>query len=235
MTLLGLIPARGGSKGIPGKNLVTLGGRPLLDYTIAAALRARSLGAVAVTTDDAAIAARARKLGARVIHRPKALAGDQARMIAAVRHALAALRAEGLRPDAVVLLQPTSPFRTAAHVDEAAARWRRSGADSLVSVHPVSEHPCEALTRRRGRLVAARPYPKGGRGRQDFPPYWYVNGAIYITRTTMLERRGLFWDPRAELYEMPRVNGADIDAPEHLAVAEALLKASPALRRETAP
>ncbi|MBI5630425.1 MAG: acylneuraminate cytidylyltransferase family protein [Elusimicrobia bacterium] len=225
MTFLGLIPARGGSKGIPRKNLADLAGRPLLSYTVEAAKGSRRLSRVCVTTDDELIAAEAAKDGAEVIRRPPALAQDRSPMIEAARHALNALKDKGFSPDAVVLLQPTSPLRTRAHIAAACELFVESAAESLLSVNPASQNPCECVRREGGRLKSAVPVPAGARGRQDFPEYFYVNGAIYITRAAMLEERGLFWDDASELYVMDPLDSIDVDGPEHLAMARALVEA----------
>jgi CMP-N-acetylneuraminic acid synthetase len=238
--ILGLIPARGGSKGIPRKNLADLGGAPLISHTLAAAMAAKRLDHVAVSTDDATIAAVARKLGVDVIMRPPALAADKAPMLGAVRHAVQSVEAQMRRPvSAVVLLQPTSPFRKAAHVDAAVKAFRESDGESLLSVHRVSEHPCECVqVGPRGLTPALRP-PRG-HGRQSFPPFFYINGAIYVTSRRMLFGPGKFWDKRSALYEMPILNGLDIDEPAQLETARALLardaflsSAAPRSRRKT--
>jgi len=129
LEVLGLIPARGGSKGIPRKNLVPLGGRPLLAWTVEAALSARELTRVVVSTDDDEIAAAA---GAEILRRPTALAADDTPMLDVVRHAVGELA-----PDVLVLLQPTSPLRRAEHVDACVRLLLESGADAVVSVVEV--------------------------------------------------------------------------------------------------
>lgn len=222
--ILGLVPARGGSKGIPRKNLATLAGRPMLDYTLDAALGAKSLDLIAVTTDDRAIEAAAKRRRVPVIRRPAALAGDRAPMITAVKHAIKNLGVPPAEIEAVVLLQPTSPLRGARHVDEAVAQWRKSGADSLVSVNRVWQHPCECLQVAPGGLKPAVSLPRGAAGRQDMPRFVFLNGAVYVTRTSMLLRRGRFWDRRSAVYDMDPLAGLDIDEPYQLAVAEALLR-----------
>src|ERR671933_1130136 len=120
---LGLIPARGGSKGIPGKNLAPVCGRPLVAWTIGAACAARSLDRVVVSTDSEEIATTARELGADVLERPAELARDETPMREVVLHALEQLG----RPEVLALLQPTSPLRRAQHVDEAAGLLRETG------------------------------------------------------------------------------------------------------------
>src|ERR687888_2652879 len=128
--VLALIPARGGSKGIPRKNLATLAGRPLLAWTIDAALGSRAVTRTVVSTEDDEIAEAARSLGAEVLTRPPELADDDTPMQPVIAHALGELGA----PDVLVLLQPTSPLRRAEHVDEAVELLVATGADSLLSV-----------------------------------------------------------------------------------------------------
>src|SRR5262245_30486631 len=126
--VLALIPARGGSKGIPGKNLVALSGRPLLAYTCDAARESARITRIVVSTDSEAIASAAETFGATPLMRPEALAADDTPMIGVVRHALDALEASGYGPEIVVLLQPTSPLRRAEHIDGAVDLLIDSGA-----------------------------------------------------------------------------------------------------------
>jgi CMP-N-acetylneuraminic acid synthetase len=222
--VLGLIPARRGSKGILRKNIRRLGRFPLIEYTLRAAQAAQKLDAVAVTTDDPEVARIARRLKVKIIARPKLLARDRSLMIEAVLHALKVLAAEGCQPDVVTLLQPTSPFRTTEHIDRAIHLFLRSEAESLLSVNSVSQHPCECVRREKGRLQRAVNLPRRATGRQEFPKYLYVNGAIYITRTAMLLKKRIFWDAASEIYLMPSLNSMDIDEPHDWALAEALLQ-----------
>ncbi len=152
---LGIIPARGGSKSVPRKNLYPLGGRPLVAWAIASALAAKSLDRVIVSTDDAEIAEVARRAGAEVpFLRPAAIAADDTPDLPVFQHVLAELTArERYAPDAIVHLRPTQPFRTAEEIDAVVALFRASGADSVKSVRPVSEHPFKMYRMREGRLV----------------------------------------------------------------------------------
>src|SRR6185312_8054385 len=135
MPVVALIPARGGSKAIPRKNLAPLAGKPLLAYAAEAALAARSVDRVLLSTDDDEIAAAGRTLGLEIpFLRPPEIAGDDTPMLAVIAHLLDHLKAESAAPEALVLLQPTSPFRTARHIDEAVALFRARRADSVVSV-----------------------------------------------------------------------------------------------------
>ena len=157
MTVLGVIPARGGSKAIPRKNLHPLGGEPLIAWTCRAAIGARTLTRTVVSTDDPEIAAAARRYGVEApFLRPRHLAGDDTPTLPVVVHALDELAREGFVPDAVAILQPTSPFRRSEHIDAALTLLEATGADSVVTVvkvphqfNPVSVLRLDSL----GRLV----------------------------------------------------------------------------------
>jgi CMP-N-acetylneuraminic acid synthetase len=220
--VLGLIPARGGSRAVPRKNLARLGGAPLIAHTIRAGLGARTLDRVLVTTDDPAIAAAARRRGAEVLRRPAALAGHRTPMVPVVRHALDALARAGYAPDAVAVLQPTSPFRGPGHIDAAVRLLERSGAWSVLSAHPVSEHPCECVAEGPGGLRLAATPPRRAWGRQSFPEFYYVNGGIYVVRREDFLRKKRLWDRLSRLYIMDPLAGLEIDEPHHLVLARAL-------------
>jgi CMP-N-acetylneuraminic acid synthetase len=229
MALLAIIPARGGSKGVPRKNLRLLAGRPLIAYSISAAQQARSVERLVVSTEDREIAAVAGGLGAEVMMRPPELARDDSPTLAALQHAVAELAAGGYRPQAVLTLQPTSPLRTARHIDEAAALFAADpAADSLVSCIPVPHifHPRSVMVRDgQGYL---RPYladPQPTR-RQDKEPVFARNGAaIYITRTARLAE--YVFGGRLIAYAMDEESSLDIDSEDDLRRAEARLRAGP--------
>lgn len=223
--MLAVIPARGGSKGIPRKNIALLRGRPLIAYTIDASRAATSLERIVVSTDDAEIAAVSRSLGAEVVMRPAELASDESGTLSVLQHVVAELAGAGYRPDAVMTLQPTSPLRTSVHIDEAARAFANDPlADSLVSCIEVPHvfHPRSVMRRTaEGYLVPFLDLPQPGR-RQDKEPVFARNGAaIYITRT---ERLGTFiFGGRLIPYMMPEAASTDIDCPADLAAVERLL------------
>lgn len=225
MKILAVIPARGGSKGIPRKNIALLRGRPLIAFTIDAARAATSLDRIVVSTDDAEIAATSRGLGAEVVMRPADLAGDEASTLSVLQHAVAELARAAYRPDAVMTLQPTSPLRTSRHIDDAARAFANdASADSLVSCVEVPHvfHPYSVMRRTvEGYLVPFLDLPQPGR-RQDKEPVFARNGAaIYITRT---ERLGEFiFGGRLMPYMMPEKASIDIDSLADLAAAECML------------
>ena len=219
MEVLGLIPARGGSRGIPRKNLAELAGRPLLAWTCTAALESTMLTRCVVSTDDPEIAEAARAEGVEVpFMRPAALAGDETPMHAVVLHALEAVGA-----DVVVLLQPTSPLRTARHVDEAVRLLLDGDADSVVSVVRVPHNfvPSSLLAERDGRLVPVA--EAGATRRQDKEVVFARNGpAVLATRAPVIRDGSLYGDACAG-YEMDVADSVDVDTAFELELAGWLL------------
>lgn len=226
--LLAFIPARGGSKGIPRKNLALLAGKPLIEYTLEAALASTRIDDILLSTDDEEIAACAARCGlATGYRRPAGLAGDDSPMIAAVEHALGwYARERGQRPDTLLLLQPTSPLRTTQDIDGAVAAFAAGGADTLASVHALSEHPSECVELQEHGWRYLVPPPAAAARRQDYRGrFCFINGALYLGRTPVLLRERRFVIPGAtQLYEVPRERGIDVDSPLDLALAEAVLR-----------
>lgn len=225
MTVLGIVPARGGSKGLPNKNLRELGGQSLLARTAAAARDSRSLVRTVLSTDDPAIAAAGRALGLDVpFLRPAALAADETPMLPVLRHAAESLAREGFHTDVVVLLQPTSPFRRAEHIDAAVDLLASSGADSVVSVVEVPHQfsPVSVLTLAGGRVQPYIPGPLVTR-RQDKPRVYARNGpAVLAVRASVLERGTLYGDDCRPLI-MTADDSVDIDDLHDFDYAEFLL------------
>lgn len=224
MRLLGLIPARRGSKGIPRKNLVTLAGRPLLAWTVEAALHSERLDRVVVSTDSPEIAEVARSLGAEVpFLRPADLATDEVPMLPVVAHAIAALSKEGYETDGVVLLQPTSPLRSAVRIDEAVQIMEGTRADAVVSVVQVPHRytPGSLMRISDGRL---EPYESGGATRrQDKPVLYARNGpAVLVTQTAVIRSNSLYGQHCRALIMRPD-ESVDIDDSFDLLIAELLL------------
>lgn len=228
--ILGIIAARGGSKGLPGKNLRPLAGRPLIVHTIRAAQESRALSDYLVTTDDPGIARVSQDVGAPVpFMRPSELASDEISIWPAVDHAVMEWERRRGQPVAtVVLLQPTSPLRTAADIDGCVAKFQATGADLCLSV--VKSHdspyfnliepesvgslfmkPCSALMRNHSRRQAA-------------PPVYAINGAVYVMRrSAVVGLTNQFQLGRIAAYEMPRRRSLDIDTAEDLDMAEWLI------------
>lgn len=183
-TFIAVIPARGGSKGIPRKNIIDVAGKPLIAYTIETALASRYLDRVIVSTDDAEIAEVSKQYGAEVpFLRPAYLATDEAKTIDAVMDTLD--RIDGTY-DYVVVLQPTQPLRTAQQVDDAIQQVVEQNQSSLVSVEEVTDHPILYRTMTKEGKLLPLLHQNSTVRRQDFEPYYKVNGLIYINKVDEL-------------------------------------------------
>jgi len=221
MTLLALIPARGGSKGIPGKNIRPLAGKPLIAHTIEAALQVPSLGRVVVSTDDPAIASVSLQWGAEVpFLRPSELATDDIPGIAPVLHALEQFP----EVSRVLLLQPTSPLRSRDDIEGLLAFQRTRQCPSLVSVCASNKHPQWSY-----RLAASgelSPFLPSAPAncRQELEPAYTLNGAMYLCDRAWLQNQGSFVGPGTLGYPMPPERSVDIDTPLDWLWAETLLQ-----------
>ncbi len=190
MKILGLIPARGGSKGILGKNIKSLAGKPLLEYTFESAKESKLLSKVILSSDDGDIIEIAKQIGLEVpFTRPNDLAKDESPTLPVIAHALRFFEEKGEKYDAVCLLQTTYPFRRKGLIDEAIAEFQRTGAEALVSVLPVPHEfnphwvfePGE-----NGFLNIATGEKQIIPRRQDLPISYFRDGAIYITRSEVI-------------------------------------------------
>jgi len=227
MNVLGVIPARGGSKGIPTKNLAPLCGRPLLAYTADAVNDSKKLTRTIVSTDDERIADCARSLGLEVpFIRPSSLAADDAPMLPVLQHAISAMRADGFETDMVVLLQPTSPLRRAQHIDAAIDWLQRVRGDSVVSVIEVPHqfNPTSVMRVEEGLLKPFLDSPLATR-RQDKPKLFARNGpAVLAVHTHVLDGGSLYGDEVWPLL-MTAEDSLDIDTPWDLRLAESIIAA----------
>lgn len=221
MTTVAVIPARGGSRGVPRKNVLPLAGKPLIQYSIEQALAAQGIDAVYVSTDDAEIAAVSGAAGAEVVMRPDALAGDTASSESALEHAVQAIsEVRGEQPDTIVFLQCTSPIRAADDLDNALALFRERGADSLLSV--VESH--RFFWRERDGLAQAVNYdPLARPRRQDMAPGLMENGSLYIFRTGGFLEHGNRLFGRMVAYRMAPETAYEIDEVSDFVVLEALI------------
>lgn len=228
MRVLGLVPARSGSKGVPGKNTRLLGGRPLLAYTADAAMAATRLDRVVLSTDDQAIAEVAARVGLdEAILRPPELAADETPMLAVLQHAIEVLDDAF---DAVCLLQPTAPFRPDGLIDRCVDLLENSGADAVVTMAPVPpEHnPHWVYVRAAdGRLRLSTgeddPLPR----RQDLPPAFHRDGSVYVLRAAGI-RAGRPYGEQLEAVVVDPTHTVNIDDLDDWARAEALLRGRPA-------
>lgn len=219
MKILGLITARGGSKGVPRKNIRLLGGKPLLAYTAEAALRAEKLSRVVLSTEDEEIAETGRKYGLDVpFMRPAHLAGDKTPTLPVIVDALERLAGEGDLYDAVCLLQPTNPLRRAEDIDACIEVFARSDADAVVSVLrvPAEFNPKWVYWRDDGdgRLWLSTGEKEPVTRRQDLPPAFYRDGSVYVTRSRVILETGSLYGERVLSYEMNPEFSINIDTEE---------------------
>jgi CMP-N,N'-diacetyllegionaminic acid synthase len=220
---IGIIPARGGSKRIPNKNLCTLGNKPLITYTIEAALHAKRIDAVIVTTDHGDIARIASDAGTEVQYpRPPHLCTDTAATVDVIRHCVRMREEKHDICDTVVVLQPTSPFRTADHIDQALEFFLEQSADTLTSVSRVRDHPYWLWKEENHELHPYLSMQHITTGRQDLPDYVIENGAIYIVKRSVLFSMGIYGDTIIP-FSMGPVESVDIDEPLDLLWAEFLI------------
>jgi len=225
--ILAVITARGGSKGIPQKNIRPLLGKPLIAYTIQAALQSKTLNKIIVSTDDEDIANVSKQYGAEVpFLRPKDLATDTATSLSVLQHAVRYLaEKEGYLADIIVCLQPTSPMRSAEDIDQAVTLCTSTSSDSVVSLCQAEHHPYWMK-----KVVGDRVYPlmevdndKYPR-RQDLPPAYQLNGAIYVTgRKILLEKERILGE-NTLAYIMPQERSIDIDTLIDFKLAELIMR-----------
>lgn len=218
--VLAVVPARGGSKGIPGKNLKLIAGRSLLHRTIDHALAATTVDDIVVTSDDADILRHAAGIDAvRTIERPRELAADETAMWPVVMHALD----NSPTCDVVVLLQPTSPLRRSSDIDDAVAMLDERRANSVMSVCEVATSPYWMFTigddGKLQRILPKQPAVT----RQELPACYEVNGAVYVVTANWFRESRQFVDDDTLAYVMPRARSVDVDTPEDLATVERLL------------
>lgn len=206
-----IIPARGGSKGVPGKNIKLLGGKPLIQYTIEVALEVTDKENIVVSTDCEKIRAVVEKLGIRVPSlRPKELASDTIGTYEVLLYELSKLEKENKYNDCLVLLQPTSPLRTRKHVLEA-LRLYNDNLDMIVSVKETKANPYFVLREEdeNGFLVPSK--ISTAIRRQDIPKVWELNGAIYIINTRVLKEKPINKFTKVKKYVMDEFSSYDID------------------------
>ncbi len=215
--ILGLIPARGGSKGIPGKNVRPLAGKPLIQYACEAARGSRLLNHTIVSTDSAEIAEAARNARGEVpFSRPAELAADTTPMVDVIHHAIEWIELnEGKSPDIVVLLQPTAPLRQSNHIDEAIQLLVHGDCDSVVSVAPIPQHynPHWQFVVKDGQLQVFTGEPLGEivTRRQDLGTTYTRNGAIYGFYRRVLDETGSIYGRRCAAYPMPAELSINLD------------------------
>ena len=227
--LLAIIPARAGSKGIPGKNKALVGGVPLVEYTVRAAEAAQAVTGIVLTTDDVDILSRYRRRDSVfLVERPAALAQDGSKTSDAVVQALEVYEQAGREiPSALFIAQPTSPLRRAQDIDAAYSLFRRSGSESLVSACKVEamRHPREMYRLRDDGLgEPLSPEHLGSGGRQSYELLYQRNGAIYLVETAFFRQTGCCMSSTPLIFEMPWERSINIDGPGDLLIARALIE-----------
>lgn len=221
--ILAIIPARGGSKGIPHKNIIDLCGKPLVAYTIDAALNSKYIDYVMVSTDDEKIADVAKAYGAKVpFMRPAVLASDTAKTLDTILYSIKKLSDMGEEFLDFVLLQPTEPLRISNDIDAAIEKYYENNRQSLVSVSEVDDHPILIRTIEGNQLKPLLNVSSTCR-RQDMPKYYRVNGCIYINPIEQINKNTSFND-NCIPYIMPKDHSVDIDELSDLALAKYYLQ-----------
>lgn len=222
MKLIAIIPARAGSKGLPGKNLRELAGKPLVAHAIDAARDSQRFEAIYVSSDSPDVLSLAETRGVRAIERPTELASDTATMADVIRELYLSLtRDRQTVGEAFALLQPTSPLRSARHVRECVNRFAASEFNSAVSICAVEGAPQKSLVLRDGAVEPLFGWDALHANRQALEPAYRQNGAIWITRWDAFHRDGRFIVPPAMPYVMEEADSTDIDNESDLAAAEA--------------
>lgn len=226
MKILGIIPARGGSKGVPKKNIKLLGKKPLIEYTLDDAKKSKLLTKIVVSTDDEEIAIAAEISGLKPpFLRPAEYAQDASTSLEVVQHAIAFFESQNIFFDAVCLLQPTNPFREKGCIDKAIEKFISSNADSLVSVLPIPHEysPHWAFEENElGLLKIATGEDKIISRRQELPKSFHRDGSIYITKTTVIKNGSLYGNSIAYIESNPDFH-ANIDTMKDWEKAEHLL------------
>jgi pseudaminic acid cytidylyltransferase len=226
MNMIGVIPARGGSKGVPGKNIRDLSGKPLIAYTIEAAIESKIFERIIVSTDSKEIAEIAVAYGAEVpFLRPAEISGDLISSDDVVLHALSYYQKQGMDYDEVCKLQPTSPLRNAKHLREAYRLFQEKKADFLVSVCECEHSPLWSGTIADDLRLDNFISEEAKRAcRQDLPTYYRLNGAIYMGKTKPYFENKSFLGNNSVAYIMTQEDSVDIDSELDFNVAESIFK-----------
>ena len=225
--VLCIIPARGGSKGLPRKNIRDFNGKPLIAWTIIEAKKSKFIDKVVVSTEDEEISKISAEFGAEIIRRPIDLAADISKTEDVILHVVQMLKKDEYIPDSIIVLQCTSPLRTAKHIDEAIEKFiSNDSIDSLISVSKQEHPPWWMKTLDEdGKLVDFIPYNKEQyTRRQDFPKVYFINGAIYVIKTEKFIEFMKFQLDRTGSYIMDSLSSIDIDTEIDFITAEYIMK-----------
>jgi len=224
--ILAVIPARGGSKGLPGKNIRRLGDKPLIAWSIEAAQGSRYVDAVIVSTDSEGIASVARSWGGHVpFIRPAELATDNTKMVDVILHAVNSMQTFPPRFSLILTLQPTSPLRTSEDIDNAVELFFAKKAKAIVSVCEMEHHPWWSnVLPADGNMKDFLPAKIRNLNRQALPTYYRLNGALYLADIGFIEQTGSFITDDTFAYLMPQERSVDIDSLLDFRLAELLLQ-----------
>jgi len=223
---LGIIPARKGSKGIPSKNIVDLGGMPLIEWTFKEAEKVDLLDFILLTTDDDRIIELAKlhkKIRAPFV-RPQALSQDNSTTMDVIKHAIQFLENKNFIIENIVLLQPTSPFRTNKDIETAMIKFETSPSETLFSVCEPTQHPEEYVYyNEKDELERVLIDNNKKFGRQNYKKVMFIDGAIYISSVKNLKRTGTFIQKNSCIFEIAKSHALDLDTPFDLTIARALI------------
>tara|TARA_B100000315_G_scaffold123505_1_gene113502 strand:- start:467 stop:1165 length:699 start_codon:yes stop_codon:yes gene_type:complete len=210
---LAIIPARGASKGIPRKNIISVNGAPLISYTIGAALASSRVSRVIVSSENEEVLDISESCGADIINRPLELAGDDSSADAVIFHCLDTLKTEeNFIPESFVLLQPTSPLRTYRHIDEATKLFIENSSQAVVSVFESTNHPLKSFkVDERGFITGLISNEYILTPRQQLPKAYIPNGAIFIIKTEAFRKHRTLLPPETLPYFMSKSDSVDVD------------------------
>lgn len=226
MKVLAIIPARGGSKGIPKKNIQSVVGKPLIGHAILHAKKSKYINKIIVSTDDRKIAEIVSSYGAEIpFMRPKKLAKDDSSIIDVIKHTIDHIKAyDSYKPDVIVILQPTSPLRTTKLIDDSIEILKRSKASSVITVSKIKKHPFSSFWLKKGLL---RPFKQDFtryHQRQKYPDLYFPSGDVYAFWCKTLEKYGSIYGPKIKPMIVENDVALDIDTPFDLFIAEMKLK-----------
>lgn len=216
MKVLAIIPARGGSKGVPRKNILDINGKPLINYSVEVGVEAEKRGIIdklVVSTDDEEIASVAKEAGADIpFMRPDYLSNDTAKSVDVMIHAYEYFASQGVEYDTILLLQPTTPLRTVEDVKSALEIYEKTGAKSLISCYR-EEYICDLVSYHRDgdMAIALNEKHNSGVRRQELPDVYVRNGAIYITSVDYMMKEKKVFDEKPAMYVMPKDKSVNID------------------------
>lgn len=223
MNIVSIIPARGGSKGIPRKNIKLLNDKPVIAYSIEASNSCSLINETYVSTEDEEIGDISLDFGANLIKRPFELAKDNSSSIEVILHALDYLENNQTLPDFFILLQPTSPLRNSDDIGNAIKLFMENDCDSLVSVYELDHQSLLNFSLKNNYLIQNNDGSFFNSRRQDLPSYYALNGAIYITTPSFIRKNNSFYSDKTIPYVMPKERSVDLDTPFDFRLVEFLL------------